>query len=71
MQTLRQKTSKPNNFFPQFVVNQNQSFIKTLNREEIITYRRAYVRELNSSTEKNELPEPTVEQRRCFLYLTS
>lgn len=61
----------PHNFFDHDSIAKNQKFINTLDREEIKKYRAGYQREMNASTEENQLPITTVEERRCFLFLTS
>lgn len=53
------------------MLDQTYSFIDTLKQEDILRFRKAYKRELNQSNDDNVLPETTLTQRRCFLYLTN
>ncbi len=67
----KQKPAYPNEFFDQKTLDQTYSFIDTLNQTDILRFRKAYKREMNQSNDDNVLPETTLTQRRCFLYLTS
>lgn len=67
----KQQVAYPDEFFDQKTIDQTYSFIDTLNKDDIIRFRKSYKREINQSNENNVLPETTLTQRRCFLYLTS
>ena len=60
----------PTQIFSQELLDRTQSFIHTLKKKQIKLFRTSYIREINGSNETNETPEYTLEQRRCFLYLT-
>ena len=68
---LKKTRPLPNELFDNKTVKQTYSFIESLTKEDIVRYRIAYKRELNSSNENNLLPEATLTKRRCFLYLTA
>lgn len=66
-----QRPMDAHNFFDHDSIVKNKAFIDTLKPDDIKRFRAGYKREMNSSNELNELPITTVEERRCFLFLTS
>lgn len=67
----KQQTAYPTEFFNDKTLEQTYSFIESLSKDDIIRFRHSYRREMNQSNEDNVLPETTLTQRRCFLYLTN
>ena len=66
----KQKQVYPNQLFSQKLLDRTYDFIDSLTPEDILRFRNSYTREMNKSNDDNVLPETTLEQRRCFMYLT-
>ena len=66
----REKPVYPDQLFDRKTLEQAYSFIDSLSKDDIMRFRSAYRREMNQSNDDNVLPETTLEQRRCFMYLT-